>query len=230
MMAHDHNYSPPDPSMFGGNFDPLEGAPYLNEVYEEIPPPSVPARPVASTSEVTISAPPRTQTGMAEPTGVCALSSCKSTRIAVSCGRKRCKKHCKEAGGCMAPGHVVNVHTAVPSSGATNRLTLAVSTNRLAHLASQASVSSTTTATPSQPTPVTASSDGVANPVFISQMPSIFTDQHAAEQRLREAKRKEDEERLANAKKTKESVVVYSWAHVRDKYFSSSFSILMYLF
>lgn len=40
MMSLDPDYSPPDPSLFGGDFDPMRGAPYFNEMWEEIPPPS----------------------------------------------------------------------------------------------------------------------------------------------------------------------------------------------
>lgn len=52
------------------------------------------------------------------------------------------------------------------------------------------------------------------NPRFISHMPAVFNKQYATEQHLHEQKRAEDEEKLKNKKRAKETVVGYTWYQV----------------
>lgn len=45
-------------------------------------------------------------------------------------------------------------------------------------------------------------------------MPAVFNKQYATEQHLHEQKRAEDEEKLKNKKRAKETVVGYTWYQV----------------
>jgi hypothetical protein len=62
--------------------------------------------------------------------------------------------------------------------------------------------------------PPSSSIDARANPQFASHMSSIFTEQWATEQRLREEQRERDSARLRNLQKTKHTILVYAWVQV----------------
>ena len=167
---------------------------------------------------------PSTTTTLPMAKSVCNAPGCKSTRIRRDCSRFRCKTHCMELGGhCNSAAHKVNTPTSnlahsdfqLPSLPSTSHsfgvdLTLTLSLN-----------SQPIAASPSMPVPpnlqsASGSSSGV--PRYASHMAAFFTEQWATEHRLLEQKRTEDALRLAHAQKTKQTVYIYVWEHVRLSY------------
>ncbi|KIM40256.1 hypothetical protein M413DRAFT_446434 [Hebeloma cylindrosporum] len=154
----------------------------------------------------------------------CITLGCKSTRIRRDCGRRSCKAHCLEAGGCQAPAHRGSTTETMRRNHLTPPATLS-STTGLASPSNVVVVMPTpgiplqidptlqATVPPQAPSaaPPSTSIDARANPQFASHMSSVFTEQWATEQRLREEQRERDSARLRNLQKTKHTILLYVW-------------------
>lgn len=172
----------------------------------------------------------------------CSHPTCSITRMHADCGHHACRKHCVALGGCMVKNHLVNVDTAVLSvSGSSNstvtrrRLTESLQSN-LAYSQLPSSSQSTTFPPLSQhssSSDITTPSSSLAHPVVhsttdigdgqvdaqvdprnISQMPPIFTNRWAENEKRQQALREAQIEEREAAERAANSVTVYLWTKV----------------
>jgi hypothetical protein len=157
----------------------------------------------------------------------CVTRGCSSTRVHPTCRRQECRKHCVAHGGCPTKGHVAKTAPSVATDGAQPGIaplwildppSIAQSADELPvqnqppthHSSVTPSISTAAVASISSP-----SSLPRIEPRFASQMPSIFTEQIAKEEKLREKRRLADAERIARTVDVKNGVIVYGWHKVR---------------
>ncbi|CAA7269653.1 unnamed protein product [Cyclocybe aegerita] len=134
----------------------------------------------------------------------CKTNGCKSTRIRKGCPHQRRKNHCRDEGGCASHANLKPKTTnAIPSLTPHSFATQPTATPPLTNRAS------------SHPF-IPPCSDACHERAKYSSWPHshmvpVFTERWAIEHRLREDRRKRDEERLVNARKAKHTVFVYAW-------------------
>lgn len=169
--------------------------------------------------------PPPSRPSTAASGKICHALGCKSGRIRKDCRRRMCKKHCREAGGCLDPPHFVNRDAACQDP-----IPRASLVSTAPPLASQPSLSvppnSATSSfmpasfLPSQPAP-SASAPSQAIPstphrIYASHMIPIFTEQMIAEQKLQTQRRKSEATHTVNSRKAKHTVIVYAWTEASN--------------
>jgi hypothetical protein len=136
----------------------------------------------------------------------CPYLNCTSTRIAPGCKQRSCRKHCRQTGGCSQPGH--NSVLAATSGEARE------TSQALSH--DEPNLPEHSPPPPNQAEVANARTvDTFANPRYASQMPAIFTQQHAREQELAERRRMLDAERLTHTQLARHHVLAYCWPVVR---------------
>ena len=160
----------------------------------------------------------------------CLAMGCHSTRIRKDCGRRMCKAHCCEAGGCADPAHKGSRTTSISIlAGPPPSVTLAPVSSALVHHAAAPLNTLSTPTSSIDPnllqgqvqmalTPVASSSHAPmpvhTEPVFASHISQVFTSQMAREEELRESSRRKEATPRKSKKKVHQTVVVYAWIQV----------------
>ncbi|KAF8807014.1 hypothetical protein BYT27DRAFT_7167355 [Phlegmacium glaucopus] len=148
----------------------------------------------------------------------CPTLGCNSTRIRKGCGRRMCKAHCIEAGGCVDPAHksshpmsksfmvAASPPTPLPSVPA------APPSNTFSmNLDPRLYQSTVAMAPPRLSPPSTTPIHTRMEPAFASHMSEIFSTQIALEETLREKGRQMEATRLESKRKAQQTVFVYAW-------------------
>jgi len=157
----------------------------------------------------------------------CLTMGCNSTRIRKDCGRRMCKAHCLEAGGCTDPAHKRTQPIAI--SYGVPALPIAVPAPRLpitTHpatdlITTQLPNSSLNSTGPTnhdllrsqlQTAPVSRPTH--TEPSFASHITQVFTTQMALEEQMRETSRQREATRRESKLRVQQTVVVYAWMEV----------------
>ncbi|KAF8956528.1 hypothetical protein BDZ97DRAFT_1925426 [Flammula alnicola] len=159
----------------------------------------------------------------------CLTVGCNSTRIRKDCGRRMCKAHCREAGGCADPAHKGSQSTAIPYMAAAPPPATPIFPVHT-HLATASlngssmppsSIDPNLPQAQSQvrmrpPSPSLAPSSRVpvhtrTEPAFTSHMSPVYTAQMALEEQMRENNRQMEATRLESKRKVQQTAYVYAW-------------------
>lgn len=148
----------------------------------------------------------------------CATMGCSSTRIRKGCGRRMCKAHCLEAGGCADPAHKALQSTTAPYTVAVPPPPTPIFPAHMNPIGVPRSTSAGFIEPNPPPGPLTgaASSSCVprnarTEPTFSSHMTELYTAQMAREEQLREDRRQAEAIRLESKRKVQQTAFVYAW-------------------
>ena len=156
----------------------------------------------------------------------CPVMGCNSTRIRKDCGRRMCKAHCREAGGCADPAHKVSQSNAISFMATAPPIATPPTIPVPIHPAVVLVNKSSTPASSIDPnlfqhqvqTPFASSSrvpvHSQTEPVFTSHISQVFSLQMAREEQMREMNRQREATRLESRQKAHQTVIVYAWMEV----------------
>jgi hypothetical protein len=162
----------------------------------------------------------------------CVTKGCNSKRIRKGCGRRMCRAHCIEAGGCADPAHkgsdtsAMSYTESAPPTTAPRPFAvettpaLTTSTTTAASTSSQVidprllCQSEIQIAIPPPAPSSTAPMRTLNEPAFTSHMTDLYTTQRALEENMREAGRQMEATRLESKRKVQQTVYVYAWMEV----------------
>ncbi|KAF8957662.1 hypothetical protein BDZ97DRAFT_1924400 [Flammula alnicola] len=133
----------------------------------------------------------------------CLTVGCNSTRIRKDCGRRMCKAHCREAGGCADPAHKGSQSTAIPYMAAA----LPPATPIFPAQSQVRMRPPSPSLAPSSRVPVHTRTE----PAFASHMSPVYTAQMALEEQMRENNRQIEATRLESKRKVQQTAYVYAW-------------------
>ncbi|EDR05518.1 uncharacterized protein LACBIDRAFT_329483 [Laccaria bicolor S238N-H82] len=147
----------------------------------------------------------------------CITMGCSSTRIRKGCGRRMCKAHCLEAGGCANPAHKASQSTTAPYTVAVPPPPTPVFPVHMNPIG----VPRSTPAGFIEPNPPQGPLNGAASsscvprnartePAFASHMTELYTAQMAREEQMTEDRRQVEATRWESKRKVQQTAFVYA--------------------